>query len=223
MKLLVSIMSVCSKYENNDFRIVNFVNKPMFLGDTSAPFTRSIARKGLGLSGASARMLFQLCFQFQKFLKSLRFFVFQFSGVLNGLFLISDCVSIYYTRFRRSSMVSPSSNLYVGPFFASSTRAKNSSFVKRVASSFSATSLRKYLAARFSKFSSSAMMLMLRSTSAFNCVVVISLSYFITAQKYEKYLNQIIMEKLNMHTPDEGLGLAGQSEPPGRKGACSRM
>ena len=222
MKLLVSIMSVCSKYENNDFRIVNFVNKPMFLGDTSAPFTRSIARKGLGLSSACARMLLQFRNQLQCLLICFWLIVKKLSKVDLSLFPDFYCIALHRLLMYWSSS-STLANSIAGPFFASSTRAKNSSFVKRVASSFSATSLRKYLAARFSKYSSSAMMLMLRSTSAFNCIVVISLSYFITAQKYEKYLNPIIMEKLNMHTPDEGLGLAGQSEPPGRKGACSRM
>ena len=54
-------------------------------------------------------------------------------------------------------------------------RAKNSSFVINVGSSFSAASLRRYLAARLSKFSSSAMILILRSNSAFICIAVITL------------------------------------------------
>ena len=63
---------------------------------------------------------------------------------------------------------------------ASSTRAKNSSLVRRVGSaSFSETSLRRYLAARFSRFSSSAMILILRRISAFICIAVMSSNNYI--------------------------------------------
>ena len=148
MKLLVSIMSVCSKYENNDFRIVNFLNKPMFLGDTSASFTRSIARKGLGLSGASARMLLQFRNQLQCLMICFWLIVKKLSKVDLSLFPDFYCIALHRLLMYWSSS-STLANSIAGPFFASSTRAKNSSFVKRVASSFSATSLRKYLAARF--------------------------------------------------------------------------
>ena len=70
---------------------------------------------------------------------------------------------------------------------ASSTRAKNSSLVRRVEStSFSETSFRKYLAARFSRFSSSAMILILRRISAFICIAVMSSNnYVFWLQRYK--------------------------------------
>ena len=76
---------------------------------------------------------------------------------------------------------------------ASSTRAKNSSLVRRVGSaSFSETSFRKYLAARFSRFSSSAMILILRRISAFICIAVIIVIFlFSGARTVQAESNQV--------------------------------
>ena len=161
-------MTISCKYENHDFCIINLVYKSMFLSDTSAPFSSAIAREWFRFASSSTRMFFQLKFQLKKFLKSFGLFISQFPDILNGLFSIFDTISHYSIRSRRSSTVSPSFNSYKGPFLASSTRWKNSSFVNSVGSSFSETSFRKYLTARFSSFSSSAMMLKFRSNSAFN-------------------------------------------------------
>lgn len=43
--LLIIIMAVCRNYENHDFCIMNLIHKPVFSGNTSAPFTRTITRE----------------------------------------------------------------------------------------------------------------------------------------------------------------------------------
>ncbi len=41
--LFVIVVSVCGYYENNHFIVVNFVNKPVFLCDSSAPLPMLIS------------------------------------------------------------------------------------------------------------------------------------------------------------------------------------
>ena len=173
--LFVPIMPVGRDYYNNNLCVVNLVNEPMLLGDTSTPFSWPGIWQRLGFSRAGARVFLQFAFQFKKFLESFRIFALQALRIFYGLLIVFDSISHYPTRLIKSSSVSSSRNSNVGPVFASSIRAKNSSRVNSVGSAcFSATSLRRYFAARFSRFSSSAMMLMLRSISAFSCVAVIT-------------------------------------------------
>ena len=176
--LFVPVMTKGRDYDNNNLCIVNLINEPVLLGYTPTPFSWSGERQWFGSSRATTRVLLQFVFQLKKFLESFRILALQAFSVFYSLLVVFDSICHYPTRFIKSSRVSSSCNSNVGPFFASSIRAKNSSRVNSVGSAcFSATSLRKYLAARFSRFSSSAMILILRSISAFNCIAVIILLF----------------------------------------------
>ena len=172
--LLIPIMAVGRKHENNHFGVVNLIDEAVLLGDATTPLSCAVTRERFWFSSSSAGMLFQFRFQFQQFLKGFGLFAFELPGIFNGLPLVYDGKCHYPTRAIRSSIVSPSSKRYEGPFFASSTLWKNSSLVKRVGSSFSATSLRRYFTARLSRFSSSAITLMERSISALSCIAVMT-------------------------------------------------
>ena len=133
---LVIIMTIGGKYEHHDFSVVNLIHKTMLLGDPAAPLSSSVTRKWFGLSCTCTRMFLQLSFQLQELLKSFRFFVLQFLGILDSLLLVPDFIRHYPTRSIKSSRVSPSFNSYEGPFLASSIRWKNSSLVNSVGSFF---------------------------------------------------------------------------------------
>ena len=178
--LFVPVMTKGRDYDNNNLCIVNLINEPVLLGYTPTPFSWSGERQWFGSSRATTRVLLQFVFQLKKFLESFRILALQALRIFYGLPIVFDSISHYPARLIKSSRVSSSRNSNVGPVFASSIRAKNSSRVNSVGSAcFSATSLRRYFAARFSRFSSSAMMLMLRSISTFICIAVITLSFWV--------------------------------------------
>ena len=50
-------MSVGCEDEDNYFSFEDFIHKPMFLGDSSAPHSSSTSFKLLGMSGTFSRMI----------------------------------------------------------------------------------------------------------------------------------------------------------------------
>lgn len=102
--------------------------------------------------------------------------------VLLSLCLDFHTISAHRLRIYRSSSATLL-NVTPGCFLASSTRAKNSALdISAESFSFSAASFRRYFTARFNRFSSSAMMLILRSISAFNSIEVIILVFKFTCK-----------------------------------------
>lgn len=160
-QLLVSVMAVGGKDIHIDFRLEDFVNHTMFLRNLTAPLSAAIALQRLWMASACLGMLLQLldkciCFLVRCWLRAL-----QLPKVLNGPWRIDNLVH-QPTLFRKASKDSSGNISIPSPrricSLASSTRAKNSSLLRRVGSaSFSDTSLRRYLAARLSRPSSSAM------------------------------------------------------------------
>ena len=168
--LLVIVMPIGRKNVNVDLCLEDFVDQAMLLCDGTTPLTTTIPLQLLRVTRASFGMLFQFLYKLISFSISSGLRTFQFLKVFDSLWRIDNLIH-QPTLCRNSSndssgnISTPSPRLICS--LASSTRAKNSSLVRRVGSvSFSETSLRKYLAARFSRFSSSAIMLILRSNSA---------------------------------------------------------
>lgn len=159
-RLFVVIMPVGSENQHQ-YRIVeDSVYQTMLLGDAPAPTSLRLPLQRFWVASTCSRMAFQLLYR---------------------LVRIVNCIFHQPTRLRNSSRVSPGNILCVLPCrYSSSPRsrlAKNSSRGISVGSAcFSETSLRRYFEARFSRFSSSAIMLKLRSISAFICIAVMAIT-----------------------------------------------
>lgn len=177
----IAIMPVGRKHVNMNFGLENAINQSMFFRDLTTPTIFRVPFKRLRMPRACHRML---CYFIQKpnsLLKVSRltafklgksFFSFRSKGY--SIHLQSE-LSHTFISFRLVKVIPLPSAI---SFSALSIRARNSSSVSSVGSPcFSATSLRKYLVARLSRLSSSAMMLMLRSNSAFRCKELITLIY----------------------------------------------
>lgn len=181
--LFVAIMSIGRQYEDYDLRVVNLIDETVLLRNTPTPRPSAIPLGLFRFSRSCERMLFQFFYQFFDFAKRPWLVEPQSEQVIFSLFSKINRISCHYpTLSKNSSNVSPGSMRCTFPSRAcwrdSSIRAKNSSCVNFVGSAcFSATSLRRYFAARFIRFSSSAMMLMLRSISAFSCTAVITILF----------------------------------------------
>ena len=180
--LFVVIMPVGGKDIHIHLSIKDLINEAVLLRDFSTPLSRAVTRKLLGMTHACTRMIHQL--------------VQQFDGFFMGTWLImAKHRKVFLSSFGKNYFVhgqsefshlfisSRSENWTLSPrricSRPSSTRRKNSSLESSVGSAcISATSLRKYLVARFSRLSFSAMMLMLRSISAFISIAVITSVFY---------------------------------------------
>ena len=158
--LFVTIMPVGSENKHNDFSILNFVDQSVPLADSTAPLARTVTSKA-----------FQVFFSFG---------------------------SNDYIVFHRLRMCRSNSSILVNErplpsaisCLASSTRAKNSSFVICESSScFWAASFFRYLTARLSNASSSAITPIARYISAFNCIgVIIGMALIMNTKIHEDFL-----------------------------------
>ena len=181
-------MPIGREYIDVNFGLEDFVNQSVLFGNGTTPLTSAVTLQLFGVACTCLRMQHQLVEQFHRFFVSCRLVAAQLGQIFFCLRRIYKFV--HGQRELSQAFISSGSEkrLHLPCLIssrASSTLAKNSSFVIKVGSAcFSATSLRRYLAARLSRFSSSAMMLMLRSSSAFICIAVMS-SIFIPLQKYK--------------------------------------
>ncbi len=174
--LFVTIMPVGGENKHNDFSILNFVDQSVPLADSTAPLARTVTSKWLGFTCSRSWMLIK--------------FTNEGDGFLISLWLISkQAFQVFfsfgsndYIVFHRLRMCRSNSSILVNErplpsaisCLASSTRAKNSSFVICESSScFWAASFFRYLTARLSSASSSAITPIARYISAFNCIGVI--------------------------------------------------
>lgn len=171
-------MTIGREYVNVNLCFENLIYKAMFLRDGSTPLTTAIALQRFWMSSTCHGMFHQFIEQLDGFLKCSRLTVAQLCQILLSLFRINK--GVHAQRELSHLFISWGfEKLMLLPCLicslASSTRAKNSSSLRRVGSAFfSAMSLRRYLAARFRRFSSSAIMLILRRISAFICMAVIT-------------------------------------------------
>jgi len=174
--LFVIIMPISRQNIYVDFCLKNAINKSMFFSDFTTPSIFRFTFQWLRVAQSCFWVFIKLANESQRFFVSLWLKAQQVLQVCLCLFLDDNLISAHKLRIYWSSS-STLVKLLPGCFSARSILAKKSSFVIKVVSSFSATSLRRYLAARFSRFSSSAMILMLRRISAFICTAVIT-SFF---------------------------------------------
>ena len=158
---LVIIMAVGSQHEHQYCIVEDAVNQPVLLGDSPAPSTLGLSFQGLGVTSASFGMFHQFNKHLCHFLESLWLIVLQLLHV--QLCLVSVIKSIHDNQRLLRKWFNSSTELMrcVLPWRYSSSPlsrlAKNSSLEISVGSScFSATSLRRYFATRFSMLSSSA-------------------------------------------------------------------
>ncbi len=108
--LFVFVMPVGGEYKDNYLGIVNFIYKTMLLCDMATPLIGTVTTQLFWVPRACTRMFSQFGFQFQQFLKSIRFVLLQSGSIENGLFLVLNLVRHQLTRLSRSSIVSPSCN-----------------------------------------------------------------------------------------------------------------
>ena len=179
-KSFVIIMPVGRQYIYVNYCFNNFVYQAMLLSDATTPQCASAPLKLFRFPCTSLWVLIKFCNEFKGLLIGFGLTFAQNFKIIQSLFLNFYGVAPHKLRMYWSSS-STLENCLPDCFFALSIRAKNSSLVKSVESSFSETSLRRYFAARFSWVSSSAMMLILRRISAFNCMAVITLYLSFTA------------------------------------------
>ncbi len=179
---LVIVMPISRKHIYVNFGFEDFVNQPVLFSNGTTPLTSTVTLQLFWMARTCLRMLHQLVEQFHRFLMCCRLATTQLGQVF---FCLRRKNKFVHSQRELSQAFISSGFVKRLPFpclissRASSTLAKNSSFVINVGSAcFSATSLRRYLAARFSRFSSSAIMLILRSSSAFICIAVISNIFF---------------------------------------------
>ena len=184
---LVIIMAVGPQHKHQYSIVKDAVNQPVFLGDSPAPSTLWLSFQGLGVTSACLGMFHQFNKHLCHFLESLWLIVLQLLHV--RLCLVSVIKSIHDNQRLLRKWFNSSTELmrWVLPWRYSSSPlsrlARNSSLEISVGSfCFSATSLRRYFATRFSMLSSSARVPRLRSISAFNCTDVISLNCFFAAK-----------------------------------------
>ena len=181
--LFVIIMPIGSNNVYVNLCIEDFVDESMLLRNLSTPLTCTVARELFGVTCACSRMIHQLVDQLHHFFVCIWIVTTKLRDVLLRSLRKNDVVhtqselSHWFISSRSENRIPSPRRISSRP---SSTRRKNSSFVRSVGSAcFSAASLRRYLAARFSKASSSAIMLILRSISAFICIAVITFIFLL--------------------------------------------
>lgn len=180
--LFVVIMPIGGKDIHIHLGIKDLINEAVLFRNFSTPLSRTVTRKWLWMTRACTRMIHQ--------------FVQQCDGFSMGTWLITaQHRKIFLRSFGKDYFVhgqSEFSHLFISSRSEnwthsprricsrpSSTRRRNSSLESSVGSAcISATSLRKYLVARFSRLSFSAMMLMLRSISTFISFAVITSVFY---------------------------------------------
>ncbi len=166
-------MSISRENINMNYFVNNFIYQSMLLRNSTTPQLPITTFQPFWLPRTTLRMNVKFGYQCKSFLVCLGLALAQCFKVLLGLFFNFYRIMHHRPRMYWSSS-STLANRFPGCFLALSTRARNSSRENSVGPAcFSVTSLRRYLTARFSKFSSSAMMLMLRSISAFISIAVI--------------------------------------------------
>ena len=178
IELLISVVTVSRENIDVNLFLEDSIHQTMLFSNRTTPTIFWHAFQRLRMSRTGFGMLFQFLNKLVGLLICCRFRPFQFHEVFNGLGRIYNFIH-QPTLSKKSSRVSPGSISRPSPrsicFSAFSTRAKNSSRVISVESAcFSDTSLRRYLAARFSNPSSSAIILILRKISALRCTVLMS-------------------------------------------------
>ncbi len=89
MNLFVPIMAISGEYEHYNFCVVDLVNKPMLLGYTSAPLSRSVSTELFGLASSSAGMNGKFIQQNQSFPKCFRFALMKLDQILIRLIGVS--------------------------------------------------------------------------------------------------------------------------------------
>ena len=171
---LITIMPIGRQNVHMDFCFENTIDKSMLLGDFATPSAFGFTFQWFRMPQTGFGMIIKLANKSQCFLVCLGLIVKQFFQICLSLFFDNYFISAHRLRMYLSSS-STLSKLLPGCFSARSILAKNSSSVIKDGSFFSAANLRRYLAARLSRFSSSAIMLILRRISAFNCIAVIIL------------------------------------------------
>jgi len=169
---LVAIMSIGRQNIYMDFCFEDSIDKSMLLCDFAAPSIFRFSLQWLRMSQPGFWMIVELANKSQCFLVCFGLIVKQLFQICLSLFLNDYFILAHRLRMNLSSS-STLSKLLPGCFSARSILAKNSSFVIKVGSFFSPANLRRYLAARLSRFSSSAIILILRRISAFICIAVI--------------------------------------------------
>lgn len=122
---LVSIMPVCRNHENNHFGVVNFVNKPVFLGNPSAPLSRPVSRKRFRLACSSTRMNFQLFNQGLGFQECFMFISGESNQVQIGLFLKGYAISHNPVVLRKTSGLHLAALCKLDPFWPHRRERKN--------------------------------------------------------------------------------------------------
>ena len=178
----VIIMPIGGEYVNINFRLKNFIDETVFLRDGPAPLPTAVTLQRFRMACTCPRVIYQFVEQFNSFLKGCWFTATQLGQILLCFLRVNDVIHVQ-SELSQAFISSGLEKRFPLPCLissrASSTRAKNSSFVISVGSaSLSFTNLRRYLATRLSMVSLSARVLKLRNISAFNapvCAAVITL------------------------------------------------
>lgn len=182
MRLFVVVMAVGSKDIYMDFRLKNFIDETVFLRNCPAPLPTTVTLQRFWMARSCTRMMHQFVNQLNSFLKSRWFASAQLCQIYFCLLRIND--DIHNQSELSQAFISSGSEkrLYLPCLISSralSTRAKKSSFVISVGSSFSFASFLAYRVRRFISGSLSAIAPMLCQSSvfiAFNCAAVITLT-----------------------------------------------
>ena len=181
--LFVVIMPVGSEDEHQYGVIEDSIHQTMLFADMPTPSSLRLSFQRFGMSGACSGVLHKFMEHVCQFLKRFRFMMLQPLHVQHGFIGVVNFVHGVQRLFIKLSNSSAELMRCVFPcrYCSSplSRLAKNSSLESNVGSDcISATSLRKYLVARFSRLSFSAMMLMLRSISAIISIAVITSVFY---------------------------------------------
>lgn len=177
-ELFVIVMPVGPKYQHQYGIVEDSVHQAVLLSDVPAPTSLRLTLQRLWVAGSRLGMLHKFKKHFCHLLKCFWLMALQllhFQLCLIGVFKLIHGGQRLLRKLCNSS--AEFIRCVFPCLYSSSPRlrlSKNSSRETSVGSAcFSATSLRRYLAVRFSRFSSSAIMLMLRRISAFICIAVI--------------------------------------------------
>ena len=102
--LLVLVVAVGGVDEDNDFGVVDFVDKAVLLCDVATPLVATIAAQLLGVAGAGAGMQSQLGKEFHYFLETVGFAPFQLDEVCLSPVGVSDFVHATTSLAKHSSL-----------------------------------------------------------------------------------------------------------------------
>ena len=106
-ELFVFIMSVGRENENNNLCIKNAIDKPVLVGDTSAPSSFGVSFQRFWMSCACGGVFVKFAYQLQRFLISVRLVLLKFLKTVLSIFF-----DVYKIAFHRLRIYLSSSSRY---------------------------------------------------------------------------------------------------------------